>query len=348
MRWSTRCRPPGARPRLLRRAMPASASLPFVVAALVLSGCDGPMSTLEPAGLAADKIADLFWSMVVGAVIVWIIVIGLSIYAIRARPEKHHRRQAAILIIGGGTVFPTIILAAYLVYGLGMLPQLTNPAPEGSLRIEVTGERWWWRVRYHLPDGREFELANEVRLPVGKPVDFFLDSPDVIHSFWIPSIGGKVDMIPGRVNRLTLEPTRTGVFRGACAEYCGTSHALMNFYAVVAEEEEFEAWVDQQEAEAATPAGPDATRGHELFLANGCGACHSVRGTPADGVVGPDLTHVGGRLSIGAGIMPADHDAFYRWIAHTEEVKPDVEMPSFGMLPREDLDALAAYLTGLK
>lgn len=306
------------------------------------------MSTLEPAGIAAEKIVDLFWALTVGAAIVWIAVIGLGIYAVRVRATPQNRRQAAMFIIGGGAALPTVILAGYLVYGLALLPQLTAPAPEGSLKIEVTGEQFWWRVRYHLPNGEEFELANEIRLPVGEPVDFLLTSPDVIHSFWIPSIGGKMDMVPGRVNRLTLEPTRTGVFRGACAEYCGTSHARMNFYAVVTQRDEFDQWVEVEARSASDPSDPLAARGRELFLANGCGSCHAVRGTPADGVIGPDLTHVGGRVSIGAGMLLSEPDGFFRWVAHTEEVKPDVLMPSFGMLPKEDLDAIAAYLAGLQ
>jgi cytochrome c oxidase subunit II len=155
-------------------------------------------------------------------------------------------------------------------------------------------------------------------------------------------------MIPGRRNRLALEPTRTGVFRGACAEYCGTSHALMSFYVVVQEKADFAAWLEQQQAPAQPPVQALAKRGHELFLANGCGACHTVRGTPADGVVGPDLTHVGSRVSLGAGILPNEPDAFSRWIARTEEVKPGVHMPAFGMLPAEDLQALAVFLEGLQ
>lgn len=137
-----------------------------------------------------------------------------------------------------------MVLAAYLTYGLALLPDLIEPAPEGSLKIAASGEQWWWRVRYLTPGGEAIELANEIRLPVGEPVELVLSSPDVIHSFWVPSLGGKMDMIPGRVTRMALEPTRTGVFRGACAEYCGTAHTLMNFYVVVQEEEEFTRWLE--------------------------------------------------------------------------------------------------------
>jgi cytochrome c oxidase subunit 2 len=170
----------------------------------------------------------------------------------------------------------------------------------------------------------------------------------VIHSFWIPSLGGKVDMIPGRRTRLVLEPTRTGAFRGACAEFCGTSHALMAFSVVVLEEAAFEDWLAQEATAATAPGSPAAARGQELFLQVGCGACHTVRGTEADGTIGPDLTHLASRATLGAGTFPNTFDDLVRWIAHTEEVKPDVRMPSFGALPREHIEAIAAYLEGLE
>lgn len=306
------------------------------------------MSTLDPAGPAAERILELFWWLVGGATILWIVVIGLAVYAIRVSPRPHNRKRSALFIIGGGAVLPIIILTGYLIYGLAMIPGILEPAPRGSLRIHVTGEQWWWRVRYPLEDGRTVELANEVRMPVGEPVEFILDSPDVIHSFWIPPLGGKMDMVPGRTNRLTLEATRTGVFRGACAEYCGESHALMAFEAVVMEPGEFEAWLQNQAEPAAPVSDPRAAAGGEAFLSNGCGACHAVRGTDADGVVGPDLTHVGSRLTIGAAVLPNERDQFLRWVADTDQVKPGVHMPAFGMLPEEDLLAIATYLEALK
>lgn len=317
-------------------------------ALMLLVGCDGPQSILDPAGTAAERIADLFWWLAAGAAVIWTIVIGLAIYSIRARPGARDRRRAAILIIGGGVVVPTLVLAAYLAFALAMMPALLAPAPEGSLQIHVSGEQWWWRVRYVTSEGEDVELANEVRLPVGEPVQLMLESPDVIHSFWIPSIGGKVDMVPGRTNLLTLEPTRTGTFRGVCAEYCGDSHALMAFYAVVTDANAFGQWLEQQAQPAASPVDPLAAQGAELFLASGCGACHAVRGTPADGVVGPDLTHVGSRVSLAAGILPNDIEAFVRWLTHTDAVKPGVHMPAFGMLPEDEVRAMAAYLDGLQ
>lgn len=182
--------------------------------------------------------------MAVGALLIWLAVVGLTIHAARVRPEPYSQREATLLIIGGGAVLPTVVLAVLLGYGLSLMPKLLAPAPPGSLKIAVSGEQWWWRVRYLLPDGEPVELANEIRLPIGEPVEFQLESPDVIHSFWIPSLGGKMDMIPGRRTRLTLEPTRTGLFQGVCAEYCGTSHAFMRFSVVVQEKQDFARWLE--------------------------------------------------------------------------------------------------------
>ena len=320
----------------------------LLICTLSLAGCTGPQSALDPAGRAAERIAEIFWWMTISGTAIWIAVIALAVWASRTPSEAHNQRRASLLIIGGGAIVPTLLLAALLVYGLAPIPALLAPAPEGSLKIAVSGEQWWWRVRYQISSGESVVLANEIRLPVGEPVEFQLESPDVIHSFWIPSLGGKVDMIPGRVTRLALTPTKTGVFRGACAEYCGTSHALMSFDVVVHEKEDFARWLAHQAAPAQSPSGPPAARGEELFLANGCGACHTVRGTPANGVVGPDLTHVGGRLSIGAGAFQNSVESLRRWIARTDHAKPEVLMPSFGMLPDDEIRAMALYLEGLK
>ncbi len=313
-----------------------------------LAGCSGIQSSLAPAGDGAHRIAGLFWWMTGGALLVWALMIWLTYSAFRGRASRQSPRLARLYIIGGGALFPTVVLAVLLIHGFRMMPPLLASAPEGSLRIAVSGEQWWWRVRYHPPSGPPVELANEIRLPVGEPVEFELGSPDVIHSFWIPSLGGKMDMIPGRRTRLTLRATRTGTFRGQCAEYCGTSHALMAFPVVVMEAADFARWLEGQRQPAANPAEPLLAEGRDLFLMNGCAACHAIRGTPARGRIGPDLTHVGSRLSLGAGILPNDPEAFVRWIAETSRVKPGVLMPHFGMLPAAELDAVAAYLESLQ
>ncbi len=319
-----------------------------VLVSIASAGCAGEQSALDPSGRDAERVASLFWGMTAGAVVVWLAVTALAVYAASYARGGMSALAARRLIVAGGVVVPTVVLAALLAWGLATLPVLLAPAPEGSLRVHVVGEQWWWRVRYLRPDGDAVDLANEIRLPVGAPVEFQLESADVIHSFWIPALGGKVDMIPGHRTRLRLEPTRTGRFRGVCAEYCGTSHALMAFPVVVHEEEEFIGWLARQAAPAASPTDPLAVRGGELFLADGCGACHAVRGTAADGVVGPDLTHVGSRLSIGAGTLANEPADIVNWLSRTAELKPGVHMPSFGMLEQDDLRALAAYLGSLR
>lgn len=337
-----------ARPEVARPDAAASvrAGLPLVLI-LSLAGCSGEQSALAPAGEGAERLADLFWVMLAGAAVIWTLVVGAAVYASRVRPEPHSERAASALLLWGGVAFSTVVLGALLSYGLMLMPDLR--APGDGLKIVVSGEQWWWRVRYLPPDRSEpIESANEVRLPLGQRVEFELTSPDVIHSFWIPPLGGKVDMIPGRRTRLVLEPTRTGQFRGVCAEFCGTSHALMAFSVVVMEQEAFDAWLAREAAAAAEPATPGAARGRDLFVQVGCGACHTVRGTPANGTIGPDLTHLASRATLGAGTLAPGKEELIRWIAHTEAVKPDVRMPSFGALPAEHIEAIATYLAGLE
>ena len=286
--------------------------------------------------------------MVIGTVVIWFGMIGLTIYATRVEPDPaRNAKRAKLLIVFGGAVIPTTVLGVLLVYGLSMLRPMVAPAPEGSLKITVMGEQWWWRVRY-IRDGQPVELANEIRMPVGEPVQFELMSSNVIHAFWIPALGGKRDMIPGRTTHLALTATRTGLFRGVCAEYCGTSHALMSFVVEVMEKSAFDRWLEQQASAADAPASQVDARGQQLFLQNGCGACHTIRGTRAAGVIAPDLTHFGSRFSLGAGVLTNDSAALEQWITHPNRIKPAVHMPAFGMLPPGDRAALAQYLKGLQ
>jgi cytochrome c oxidase subunit II len=325
-----------------------SSGLLVAFASLAIAGCEGKQSGLAPAGRGASRIADLFWVMTIGGAMIWALVVALALYATYATRPSLDRRRGRLLVVGGGVVFPVVVLAILLTHSLVTLPDFLALAPEGATKIEVTGLQWWWRVRYVSQEGGPVELANEIHLPVGEPAQLELDSADVIHSFWVPSLGGKVDMIPGRRTRLRLDPTKPGVYRGACAEYCGASHAFMAFYVVVEERAAFDRWLAEQSKPARAPEGPIAERGAARFIANGCGACHSVRGTAARGVIGPDLTHVGGRVSLAAGILPRDVDAFRRWIRGTSTIKPSVHMPAFDALSADELTAVAAYLEGLK
>ena len=319
-----------------------------LLAALAATGCGGVQSALTPAGADANRILVLFWWMTAVGLIVWVLVVAIAVYYARRGAGGRNLRRDRWLILGGGVVFPTATVTILLIYGLAMIPRTVARAPAGSLEIAVTGEQWWWRVRYIRADGGDVPLANELRMPLGEPIQLRLDSDNVIHSFWVPSLAGKVDMIPGRVTYLTVRPSATGIFRGACAEYCGTAHALMAFYVEVMEKAAFEQWLDHQAAPAGPVSGADATRGARVFAATGCGACHTVRGTTARGQIGPDLTHVGGRLSIGAGILENRPDRIREWLARTAHIKPGVHMPEFDMLPDGDLRALAAYLHELK
>ncbi|MFG0263280.1 MAG: cytochrome c oxidase subunit II [Novipirellula sp. JB048] len=305
-------------------------------------------STLDAAGKGAASIAELFYVMAIGAGVIWLIVVGLAIYAI-CRPGQHHATATRLLVIGGGAIVPTGVLTALLIYGLAMLPELQRPAPAGSQVIEVVGVRWWWRVRYRLPDGGTVETANQIHLPVDEAVEFKLTSEDVVHSFWIPSLGGKMDMIPGRENRLKLVPTKVGVYRGVCAEFCGAAHAQMSFDVVVQSRDDFELWLLDQTREAADdPAERRELAGKQVFLRRGCSACHAIRGTVADGVVGPDLTHLGSRRRLGAARIDNTPENLRRWVTETHDVKPGVEMPEFDSIPDADLDSLVTYLRSLR
>lgn len=331
---------PSCSSRLSERRAPTALS-PMV---LLLGACKGPMSALAPAGKDAERIAILFWWMAGGSALVWLAVMMLAIYAIRSR--RHDRRKTYLFVIGGGAVFPFVVLTVLLAFGLSQVPALLAEGESEAPNITVIGEQWWWRVRYRWPDGTGFETANELRVPVHQRITLRLRSRDVIHSFWVPSLAGKVDLIPGRTNSLSLEPTRTGTYRGICAEYCGASHAKMMFHLVVLEQPEFEKWVQQQRTEARAP--DRKSEGARLFRKHGCGACHTVRGTSASGSVGPDLTHVGSREALGAGVLANDEAGFRTWLTSVHQLKPEVHMPHFSILPSSDLDVLTRYLEHLQ
>jgi cytochrome c oxidase subunit 2 len=326
----------------------------LIVAAstVATAGCDGPQSALAPAGRDAEQIATLFWVMVVGALVVWSAIVVVTVYAIRSKREAHSDATANLLIMGGGVALPAVVLAALLASGMPVLSVVMAPAADDALVIEVTAKQWWWRVRYLHEGSRDgdqtIETANEIHLPVGQRIELRLDSADVIHSFWVPSLAGKMDMFPGRVTRLALEPTRTGVFRGTCAEYCGASHARMGLTVVVTSADDFQTWLDRQAEPAAAGTAASQPDGQAAFISNGCGACHSVRGSAADGRLGPDLTHIGGRLGIGADVLDRNADAIAHWITSTDHIKPGVLMPAFRTLPPEQVRAIAAYLMSLE
>jgi len=334
---------------LVARAIGAIATRLAPLACLLLvAACDGPQSALAPQGPQAREVAELWWLMAAGAVVLWLFVVGCAVYATRVQPGAHEDFAGTAFIVGGGVALPVVVLSPLLVYSF-LLAREPAATPGAGLRIEVIGKQWWWEVRYFAPGADEPVIgANEVRLPVGQPVELSLRSTDVIHSFWIPSLAGKTDMVPGRVNRMVIQAETPGVFRGQCAEYCGGPHALMAFYAVAMAPGDFAPWLEHEARPARTSEEGLLAEGRELFLASGCDACHTIRGTPADGQLGPDLTHVGGRVSLGAGILPNNVGTIAGWIAGTQHLKPGNHMPSFNIFSGRELRALAAYLESLE
>lgn len=324
--------------------MPQSAILDDLVS--------GVQSALAPAGPHADGVATLSWIMFAAAGAIFVAVIALLAAAILLPQERRRWLASRGAVIAGGIAFPVVVLSALLVYGLALAATLSRPDTPDTLRIQVVGEQFWWRVLYERDATREgteeIVTANEIHIPTGRPIRFLLTTRDVIHSFWIPSLAGKLDMIPGQTNSLVVSAERPGVYRGQCAEFCGGAHALMAFEVVAHAPDAFAAWRTSQARPAAEPGDAVLTRGRELFLAAGCGACHTVRGTPAAGGIGPDLTHVGGRRTIAAGSFPNNQGTLAGWIADSQHLKPSNGMPSFTVFEGEELRAVAAWLESLK
>ena len=323
-----------------------------------------PPPVLDPAGPYADSVTLLAWVLfAMGAAVTGIVMAALYV-AIWGKPrwKRWLGGERSILIFG--VAFPALVLAGLLVWGLTLTASLTDPITGREARIRVTGHMWWWDVEYLDAAGRVVRRdANELHLPVGRPVVLELRSADVIHSFWVPNLSGKEDMIPGRTNRLKVQANRAGRFGGVCAEYCGGPHALMGFVAIAHEEPEYRRWLAAQPiapAQAApqrvpgqlpsatrtTPAGSTraALDGEALFMGNGCAACHRVGGTQANGLSGPDLTHVSQRLTLGAGVLPNNRGTLRGWIGDSQSIKPGNRMPTYDMLSAQELDAIAAWL----
>lgn len=326
------------------RAIPLMAAVPGM---LLLAGCTGQQSAFVPTGVEAQRIDTLFWIMTIPGGLIFLGVLLAIALAMAGGAGPRRVLSSERFIAGAGIAFPVAVLSVLLIYGFVVLRAGAASNGDG-LRIGVSGERWWWRVTYTAGDGTTFEAANELHVPVGEPVTLELSSPDVIHSFWAPQLAGKLDMIPGRTNRLTLTATEAGISRGQCAEYCGGAHALMSFHVVAETPEAFDAWLAREAADALPPADARAQRGAQLFQQSGCGACHTVRGTGATGTIGPDLTHVGSRHSLAAATLPNDAGAFAAWIEDNQHIKPENQMPPFDIFSAAQLADLGLYLEGLQ
>ena len=324
------------------------AALLLIPCALV-AGCGTNQSVLNPASGHASELASLSWLLfALGTAVLLIVIVATAIaYFGSDRIRAALASQNAVVI--GGIAFPVVVLTGLLTTGIwltrGSQARLQEPA---NLRISVVGEQWWWRLAYKGPNGQTIAAANELRIPVGRATLLELTSADVIHSFWVPSLAGKIDMIPGRTTRLRLEPSAPGIFRGQCAEYCGGPHALMAFEVVAMPADEFNTWLAGQAEPAMEPVTPEAQRGRDLFVASGCGGCHVVRGTEAAGSIGPDLTHLASRRSVGLDTTPLTPDAIAAFVRDGQHIKPGNLMPPFRIFAPDDLAALSSYLGGLK
>ena len=329
------------------RKLPALVCL--LVVALAASGCGGIQSALMPRGEEAIEVDHLFWTITGISAVVTALVTILVAVAILGPSRWRGWLDRDWIVWGGGIVFPVVVLTGVFVYGLLVLRAGDVRAKEAEgPGITVVGKRWWWEVVYTGPDGEPVASANELRIPAGKPVAIRLESDNVIHSFWVPQLAGKLDMIPGRTNVLTVEAKEPGLARGQCAEYCGGAHALMAFYVEVLPPEEYQEWLAHEASDAQPPETQQQARGQELFMRSGCGACHSIRGTEANGVIGPDLTHLGSRHSLAAAALPNTKAAIAAWIVENQHIKPDNLMPEYRIFEPEELTAVAAYLGSLE
>ena len=322
-------------------------ALTICLLAVLPAAAHAQIPALESAGdLAAQTLAITNVLFIGGGAIfaAVMLVLGMAMLGpARLRAALSHRRW----LVGAGIVFPVVVLSALLVYTFGAASAMvTGQQAPAAARIEVAAELWWWRVRYLDERGNAlFETANEIRIPAGEPVHLELVSANVIHSFWVPALAGKIDMIPGRVNRMRLRATAPGTYRGQCAEYCGGQHAKMAFHVVALARDEYTGWfAARRAATAAPPGGP----GRELFASNGCGLCHGVRGTAAAGTIGPDLSDVGARAWLAAGTLPNTRANMARWISDSQALKPGSRMPAYRQFSADELAALADYLGSLR
>ncbi|GAA0750199.1 cytochrome c oxidase subunit II [Sphingomonas sp. ABOLD] len=317
----------------------------------------GLQSALEPAGEQAAGIHGLFWLMMLVCGAMYLLVLGGVAWTLwrafrRRRPASEPTIDPpdiglnrgmlgwAGLIVVGLTV---LITASFLVER-----NIAAARARDALEVRVTGHQWWWRIEYRDPrTGGWIETANELHLPLGRTTRVALGSADVIHSFWVPNIAQKLDVIPGRINLLDLTPTRPGWFRGQCAEFCGVQHAHMAFDVKVDAPEDFERWLAGQAKAAAIPADPVAARGQQVVTGGQCAMCHTIRGTPSTGRAGPDLTHFGSRRSVAAGTLTMSRGAVQGWIAQPQALKPGTMMPPVA-LSGPDADAASRYLMELQ
>jgi cytochrome c oxidase subunit II len=318
--------------------------------AVPAAGCESRQSITSPVTDPAREINTLWWAMFAVGMVVFGVVIALLVLAYmrrgRASDPDRAERMSYMVILGGGMLAPVVVLAVLFAFVIRVMPAVSAPEPGStSLTIQVIGHQWYWEVRY---PGTEAVTANEIHLPAGTPVRIVARTADVIHSFWVPRLNRKIDMIPGRSNAIELDVPRTGTYRGQCSEFCGLGHAEMAFEVIVQPPDAFRTWLDHEAEPAETPAEGDAAAGAQAFETASCGDCHTIRGTSADGRVGPDLTHVGSRNTLAALTIANTPSNLMQWITNPQGWKPGSRMPGFASLPASTRQALVAYLEGLR
>ncbi|MER3419437.1 MAG: cytochrome c oxidase subunit II [Chloroflexota bacterium] len=341
-----------ARLRLLRTVTLAAPVLALASACRVA----GPLSTLTDRGEVSKRINDLFFPVFWVAVAIFVVVEGLLLFAVlrfRQRPGREALPQQVhgnTRLEVGWTILPSLILAVIAIPTISTIVDLSRK-PDNPLEVRVIAHQWWWEFQYRDPSApnKQVYVANEMHIPVGRKIYATVESVDVIHSFWIPNLAGKMDAIPGKQNHIWFSVKQPGVYQGQCAEFCGDSHALMRFVVIAQPESEFNQWLQGQAQQARTPTGGSAARGFEVFMGNACIACHAIEGTNAQGRIAPNLTHFGSRLTLGANRLENTPENVVRWIKNPQAVKPGAKMPAWqGVLSEDDIKAIADYLESLK
>ena len=308
-------------------------------------------STLDSAGTHAASIEWLWWLFFSVAAVVYVAVVGALLIALARR-----RRDAADPVAGERAALKSVAVATgitvFILFGLLISSIVVGRGiadmREASVRVKVTGHQWWWQVEYEHPDkSRHFSTANELYIPVGVPVRVELRTADVIHSFWVPNLHGKQDLINGLPGAIFLKADRPGTWRGQCAEFCGQQHAKMALWVTAVSREEFAKWWDRQRQPSRIPSTAAERKGQEVFMSSPCPLCHTIGGTDAAGKTGPDLTHFASRRSIAAGTLPNRRGYLAGWILDPQHIKPGNYMPANSM-KGADVGPLLDYLESLE
>ena len=313
-----------------------------------------PQSMLGAAGPHAGGVESLWWLFFWITAVVYVLVIVATIVAVLRRgrpvdPRDPAASRGAGVVIASATGVTLVLLFILLISsvrtGRYSIQGLADPS---HVNIKLTGNQWWWDVEYESKlASQRVQTANEIHIPTGRPVLLKLQSTDVIHSFWVPNLAGKKDLIPGHQTELWIQADRSGVFRGQCAEFCGPQHAHMALLVIAESPDKYAAWLEAQRHPAAEPPDEMAKRGRDVFLSGPCVMCHSIRGTGAGGRTAPDLTHLESRLTLAAGTIPNTPGHLAGWVTDAQGIKPGTRMPTIG-INGEDLQALLKYLQALK